>query len=89
MSRPDLTTPEGVRAYRAELFRVARGWRWAGLAVVTLSAVGLVMVARYDLPWSSVPGRATLAGMVIGWGLVIIGVFARTRYHKRRMSEAE
>ncbi|MEZ0242709.1 MAG: hypothetical protein ACAH11_05000 [Sphingomonas sp.] len=86
MSIPDLQSPEGRRAYRAELMRVARFWRWTGLALVTLAAVGFVQVARLDLPWSSTLGAATLAGMAIGWGLVIVGIYLRTRYHRARMS---
>jgi hypothetical protein len=85
MSVPDLQSPEGRSAYRAELMRVARGWRWIGLGLVTLAAVGFVQVARLDLPWSSALGAATLAGLAIGWALVIVGIFKRTRYHRARM----
>lgn len=85
MSKPDLTTPEGRRAYGRELSTVARGWRWTGLAIVTLAAVGYVLTARWDLPWSSTLGTATIAGLVIGWGLVLVAIVIRSRYHGRRM----
>jgi hypothetical protein len=87
MSPPDLKTPEGIAAYRAELHRVARGWRWTGLAIVTLAAVGFVQLARLDLPWGSGLGVATIAGLAIGWGLAITGAVKRTRYHRARMAE--
>ena len=88
MARPDLQSPEGRRAYRAELMTVARGWRWVGLALVTLSAVGIVQVARLDQPWSSTLGVATIGALIVGWGLMIVGIVKRTRYHKARMAEA-
>ena len=86
MSAPDLQTPEGRLGYRAELARVARGWRWTGLAIVTLAAVGYVAAAKYDQPLLGSPlGLATVAGLVVGWGLAITGMVKRIRYHARRM----
>ncbi|MES2444148.1 MAG: hypothetical protein V4574_15075 [Pseudomonadota bacterium] len=87
MSKPDFSTAEGRRAYRAELGRVARGWRWTGLTLVTLSAIGFVATSRWDMPLLGSPlGLATVAGLVLGWGLAIIGIVKRTRYHRRRMT---
>lgn len=87
MAAPDLKSPEGLRAYRSELWRVARWWRWAGLGLVAISAVGLLMTRNANLPLlESTMGRLVLAGLVIGWGLAIVGIVVRTRYHKRRMS---
>lgn len=87
MPAPDLNTPEGLRAYRAELHGVARGWRWIGLGLVTLSAIGFVITANRDLPLFGSPlGLATIAGLVIGWSLAIVGIVKRTRHHRRRMS---
>jgi hypothetical protein len=87
MSKPDLQSPEGCRAYRAELMRVARAWRWSGLALVVLGAIGFVQTARLDLPlFGSALGWATVAGLVVGWGLAIVGIVKRTRYHKARMA---
>ncbi|MCW3845737.1 hypothetical protein OF829_00685 [Sphingomonas sp. LB-2] len=87
MAAPDLKTPEGISAYRAELSRVARAWRWTGLAIVTLAAFGFVQTARLDLPLFGSPlGLATVAGLAIGWGLAITGMIKRTRYHKVRMA---
>ena len=83
--KPDLETPEGRRAYGAELGRVARGWRWTGLAIVALGALCLVLSAKYDQPWGSPLGLATIAALVLGWGLAIVGVVKRSRYHGQRM----
>lgn len=88
MTAPDLNSPEGRRAYGAELGRVARGWRWTGLAIVTVASVGYVLRAKFRLPWGSALGEATLAGLVVGWGLIIVGIVKRTRYHRRRIAGA-
>jgi hypothetical protein len=84
--KPDLESPDGRRAYGAELNRVARGWRWTGLSLVVLAAAGYVMVAKFDAAWTSLLGVATIAGLMVGWGLAIVGVVKRTRYHKARMA---
>lgn len=86
LPKPDLRSPEGVSAYKAELFRVARGWRWTGLALIMLGAVGLVATAKYDMDWGSPLGLATIAALVLGWGLAITGIVKRTAYHRRRMA---
>ena len=86
MSRPDFNSPAGRRAYGAELGQVARGWRWTGLSIVALAAVGIYLTAIWDQPWGSPLGLATIAALVIGWGLAIVGVVKRTRYHRARMA---
>ena len=85
--RPDLATPEGRRAYTAELRGVARGWRYTGLGLVTLGAIGLVAVARTDAPWGAgVLGPATIGALVAGWAIIIVAIVKRTRYHRRRIA---
>lgn len=87
MARPDLETPEGRRAYAAELGAVARPWRYVGLGLATLGAAGLVQVARTHAPWSEgLLGPATIAALVAGWAIVIVGIVKRTRYHRRRLA---
>jgi hypothetical protein len=89
MAPPDLATPEGLAAYRAELRAVARPWRLFGLGLVTLGAIGIVAVARADAPWTEgVIGPATIALLVIGWAILIAVIVTRTRYHRRRMAGA-
>ncbi len=88
MSKPNLQSPEGRRAYGAELNRVARGWRWTGLSIVTLAAAGFVATSKFHLPLLGSPlGLATVAALITGWGLAIVGIVKRTQYHKRRMAE--
>lgn len=84
---PDIASAEGKAAYRRELLGVARGWRYAGLALVTV-ALGLFLY-----PQSS--GRTMIAGvgaetlgwmvMLAGWAFMIMGIVQRTAYHRRRM----
>lgn len=76
MTPPDLRDPDTRRAYRAELRRVARGWRLAGLIVLSAGGIGLV------------DDRGAPAWAAVGIGsLMLVAVIAhRTRYHRRRMS---
>lgn len=87
MAKPDLQSPEGRRAYGVELAGIARGWRWTGLSLVALSAVGWIARAKLHLPWDSPLAIATIAGLVVGWGLAIVGIVKRTRYHRARMAD--
>lgn len=67
MAKPDLSTAEGLRAYRAELWRVARWWRWVGLGLVVLATIGFVLTSKYHMPLLGSPlGLATVAGLVAG-----------------------
>jgi hypothetical protein len=87
MAKPDLASPEGRRAYGAELRGIARPWRYFGLGLVLAGAILLVVARRSgaDL-WHSAIGRAAIAALVLGWALAITGIVKRTRYHRRRMS---
>jgi hypothetical protein len=82
---PDLSTPEGKAAYRAELFKVARPLRLTGL---TLTIVGILMLFQAQ-GWQSAAERTFgLAGIVlivVGWSLMIAGIVKRTLYHRKRM----
>ena len=87
MARPDLTTPEGLTAYRAELRGVAKPMRLAAFSLVLLGA--LVVVSGV---WLDTPGwliNAGYVGLGIGWILMVAAVFMRTSYHRRRMAEPE
>jgi len=82
---PDLSTREGQAAYRAELFKVARPLRLAGL---TLTIIGILMLFEAQ-GWHSVTERTFgLSGIIligVGWSLMIAGIIRRTLYHKKRM----
>ncbi len=85
MSVPDLNTDEGRAQYRRELRQVAQPYRWGGLALILLAAVVVTAASRGVLP-----EMATLIGygmLALGWALVILAVFLRTRHHKRRLAE--
>ncbi|HRO32329.1 MAG TPA: hypothetical protein PLQ03_02865 [Brevundimonas sp.] len=82
---PDLSTEQGRADYRRELRRVAQPYRWGGLALILLAAVVVTAASRGVLP-----EPATLIGygmLALGWALVILAVFLRTRHHKRRLAE--
>ncbi|MDH4745706.1 hypothetical protein OMP43_16905 [Sphingomonas sp. CBMAI 2297] len=83
MSRPipDLRDPEQRRAYRRELMQVARGVRRTGVALAMLGSA-LILVNAY---WTPVPNIVTLAAIVAGFALMLFGIGARAKYHKRRM----
>ena len=87
MARPDISTREGRRAYGAELGRVARGWRYAGLGLVGIGFVLLIAARLGDAEiLHSRVGLGAVAALVIGWALAIVGIVKRTRYHRRRMT---
>ena len=80
MTPPDLSTPEGRRAYRAELRRVALPWRAAGLGLVVLGAL-LSLGAHSD--WLITVGWICLGA---GWVALAVALVQRNRYHRRRLS---
>ena len=87
MARPDLSTSEGLAAYRQELRDVAKPMRFAAFALVLVGAAVVVSAV-----WLSVPTWAINGGYIalgIGWILMVAAVFMRTRYHRRRMAEPE
>jgi hypothetical protein len=78
---PDLRDPEARRAYRRELMEVAKGPRRVGVALVVLGCA-LILVNQY---WHPIPNIVTLAAIMAGFALMILGIGKRTKYHKRRM----
>lgn len=83
MSRPipNLNDPDERRAYRRELLGVAKGLRRSGVALAVLGSA-LILVNAY---WTPIPNLLTLAAIVAGFALMLMGIGARTKYHKRRM----
>ncbi|WP_292054437.1 MULTISPECIES: hypothetical protein [unclassified Brevundimonas] len=87
MARPDLETPEGRAAYRAELKRVGWKLRLGGFVLIVVAAL-LVVLSRdgkLGLTEDAVP--VAYAMLFAGWVMVITAIFQRTRHHKRRMAE--
>ncbi|MBI2261949.1 MAG: hypothetical protein HYU62_09845 [Caulobacterales bacterium] len=88
MTRPDLSDDAAVARYRAELRLVGRNQRLAGFALVILGAVG-VWVAGYAGAAGPAVQWAGYAALAFGWALMLAAIFLRTRYHRRRMREAD
>ena len=83
MSRPipNLSDPAERKAYRRELMGVAKGFRRTGVALALLGSA-LILVNAY---WTPIPNIVTLAAIVTGFALMLMGIGVRTKYHKRRM----
>jgi hypothetical protein len=82
MTRPNLSDPAELAAYRGELRNYARGWRWLGLALIIAGVMTMfIRGAQFD--------RLSVALIAAGWLVWIPVIVARTRYHKRRMAEPE
>ena len=80
MTRPDLKDAEQRRAYRAELRRVYRFWRWLGLATVS-AGVATMFAGGEGF------NALSLVLLGVGWAILIAVIVLRTRYHQRRMRE--
>lgn len=83
MSRPvpNLSDPVERKAYRRELMQVAQVPRRIGVALAVLGSA-LILVNAY---WTPIPNLFTLAAIVAGFTLMLMGIGMRTKYHKRRM----
>ncbi len=83
---PDFATQEGRDAYNRELRTIATPWRFAGLALIVAGA-GLGATDRYtdtQLPaWTT---HAVFALIIAGWALMMVAIFKRTMYHRRRLA---
>jgi hypothetical protein len=78
---PKLSDPVERGAYRRELMQVAKGYRRIGVALAVLGSA-LILVNAY---WMPIPNIVTLAAIIAGFALMLMGIAARTKYHKRRM----
>lgn len=80
MTRPNLDDPAERAAYRRELLRLYRGWRWLGLgALAAAVAVLFARGGRFDM--------LSLSLLTLGWVLLVGVVVQRTRHHRRRMRD--
>jgi hypothetical protein len=84
MPPPDLRDPAQRRAYRRELMGVARAERYWG---IFLAMVGVALLWMHRAGWLTFP--EWLAPVVLGLGiaLMLVGIWRRTRHHRRRMQE--
>lgn len=81
MTPPNLKDPDERAAYRRELLRLYRGWRWFGLALV---CAGVVWALVRGAGWDGV----SIALEAVGWVILLTVIVMRTRYHRRRMRGA-
>ena len=86
MTRPDLSTDAGLKAYRDELRSVARPWRLGGFALVLAGAL-LASRGAWVQGWPHVAVNVGYGLLAIGWALLLAAIFLRTRHHRRRMAE--
>ena len=83
--RPDLADPEARAAYKRELRGVARGPRYAGLALIALAAVGL-FYTRWQGIEDSALRLASWIALGLDWLVSLAGSAIRTRYRRERMA---
>ena len=79
MTRPDLSDPEQRLAYRRELQRVYRSWRYGALALLAAALVGSTVDSAHQSLWVIL--------LVVGAVMTFAVIIARARYHQRRMRE--
>ena len=86
MTTPDLSTPEGRQAYRLEVRQVAFWPRMAGFGLI----LGGALVLLWNLRFSGAPDQtltiASYSAIGAGWALVLVAIFLRSRYQRRRLS---
>lgn len=89
MARPDLSTPEAIKAYRSELRGIAKMWRYAGFAIILAGTAAMIFVAhtRHDI-FGTREGQASIAAIALGWAFFAVAIVRRTRYHRRRLAGA-
>ena len=79
MTRPDLSDPDQRRAYRAELRKVYRPWRYGALAVLVIALIGSSVDPSNERLWTVL--------LIVGALATLAVIVARTRYHQRRMRD--
>ena len=79
MTRPDLSDPDKRLAYRRELQRVYRPWRYGALALLMIALIGSSMDSAHERVW--------IALLIVGALLTFAVIIARARYHQRRMRD--
>jgi hypothetical protein len=87
MSRPNLDTPEGRDAYRAELRTVAVPWRVAGIFLILIAAIALVIGSGAGKRPGDPLMLAAFGLLTLGWILAGVGIYLRRAYHRRRLRD--
>lgn len=88
MTGSDPRTDAAMAHYRAELRAVGRTQRLAGFGLVLLGAI-LVWAAARAGGLAEAVQMVGYASLAAGWALMLAAIFLRTRYHRRRMAEAD
>lgn len=88
MSPSDAQTAEQVAAYRAELRAVGRTQRLAGFGLIVLGAI-LAWSASRAGDLADVVQMAGYAALAAGWALMLVAIFLRTRFHRRRLAQLD
>jgi hypothetical protein len=86
MTEPALQNDADLARYRAEVRAIGRSQRLAGFALVVGGAIavwasGSVGAAGPAVQWGG------YAALMAGWVLMLVAIFLRTRYVRRRMRE--
>jgi len=86
MTGPSPQNDAEIARYRAEVRAIGRSQRLAGFALVLAGAVavwasGSVGSAGPAVQWGG------YAALMVGWVLMLVAIFMRTRYVRRRMRE--
>lgn len=77
MTGSDLFNPEQRRAYRSELQRVYRPWRYGALALLVIAFIGSIADPVHERLWALL----LVSGAILTIGVIV----ARMRYNQRRM----
>ena len=85
MSPPDLSSTEAAAAERAQFRWVAFWPRIIGLGMI-LGAALMLWFGRNPAHPNSALVIASYAALALGWVLVLVAIFLRSRYQRRRLS---
>ena len=83
--KPDLSDPAARAAYKAELRRLARGWRLLGFVLILAGVAGQFYLRANAIDRGALWG-ASWTAIAAGWAIFIAVIGYRTGYHKARMA---
>ena len=86
--KTDAEVAAEVAAYRAEWRATGRKERLAAVACVVVGAI-VALLAPYAGSAGPVVQWAGYAVLALGWGLMLYGVFLRTRFHRRLLAKLD